>query len=475
MKLAKIILLAAGVLVVLVILGVVILLQAMDTKAVKSRVEATASSALGMEVQVGGHLGFSFFPGVFVSLENVQLRNRDSDLAVAENIRIRLDPLPLLKKEVRVSRVVVENARITVERGLDGSFNFQAPEQQRQDLYAWTAPRISLREGDFVYVDRRSGAKFSAEGCRLEVRQLQLAPGASPDLTQNLDLRAALACQEIRHDDFRGSDLELSVDGRQGSYELAPVTMQLFGAEGKGRILARFSGAEPEYTVDLSLPRFRIEEFLKHLTPQEIARGPMDFSAQLSMRGSEVEELRRTATGRLALRGENLIFIGSDLDRMIARFESTQTFNLIDVGAFLFVGPVGLAATKGVQFATIFQGSGGDSEVRTLVSDWELEAGQARARDVALATRENRLALRGELDLVNERFANMTIALLDEQGCVVVKQQIHGPFRDPVVEQPSILASLTGPVRRLLQRGARLFPGGECEVFYTGSVAPPAP
>jgi uncharacterized protein involved in outer membrane biogenesis len=475
LKLAKIILLAVGALGVLFIVGVLLLLQKVDTGAVKSRIETTASSILGMEVRVGGRLGFGFFPGLFVSLENVQLRNRDSELAVAEKIRIGLNPLPLLKKEVRISRVVVEKARITVERGLDGSFNFQPPEQQRQDLAAWTAPRISLREGDLVYLDRRSGTEFSAEGCRLEVRQLQLAPETSPDFMQNLALRADLACQEIRHDDFRGSNLALSADGRQGSYEFAPVTIRLFGAEGKGRILARFSGAEPEYAVDFSLPRFRIEEFIQTLTPQEVARGSMDFSAQLTMRGSEVEELRRTAAGRLALRGENLTFIGTDLDRMIGRFEATQTFNLVDVGAFLFVGPVGLAATKGVQFATIFQGSGGASEVRTLVSDWELEAGQARARDVALATGENRLALQGKLDLVNERFDNLTIALLDDRGCAVVKQQIHGPFQAPVVEQPSIIASLTGPVRRLLQRGARLFPGGECEVFYTGSVAPPAP
>jgi len=42
-----------------------------------------------------------------------------------------------------------------------------------------------------------------------------------------------------------------------------------------------------------------------------------------------------------------------------------------------------------------------------------------------------------------------------------------------VVEPPNILMSLTGPARELLKKGRDLFSGGECEVFYAGSVAPP--
>jgi len=51
-------------------------------------------------------------------------------------------------------------------------------------------------------------------------------------------------------------------------------------------------------------------------------------------------------------------------------------------------------------------------------------------------------------------------------------QRISGIFEDPLVEQPSLFASLTGPARRLLQKGSELL-GGRCEVFYAGSVAAP--
>jgi hypothetical protein len=41
------------------------------------------------------------------------------------------------------------------------------------------------------------------------------------------------------------------------------------------------------------------------------------------------------------------------------------------------------------------------------------------------------------------------------------------------VEKPNILESLTGPARELFMMGKDLFTGGECEVFYDGSVAAP--
>jgi AsmA protein len=54
-----------------------------------------------------------------------------------------------------------------------------------------------------------------------------------------------------------------------------------------------------------------------------------------------------------------------------------------------------------------------------------------------------------------------------------VRQKISGTFQKPVIENPNTLKSLTGPVLRLLKKVKNLFPGGECEVFYAGSVAPP--
>jgi uncharacterized protein involved in outer membrane biogenesis len=469
----KIVLFAIGGFVGLLILVAVALLVFVDANAHKSRLETAASGALGMEVSAGGRLRIGFFPGLQVMLEDAHIRNRGTDLASAKQAILGIDFLPLLHQEVRIGKIALKQPRISIERDSDGKFNFEKLELSDKPLPVLDLAKISFSDGTIVYTDRQSGQGFEAGNCNLDLRRLRLSGGARPELMRRLSFSAQLACGEIKKNDLTVSDLQLTANGKNGVFDLKPVTMRVFGAPGSGSIRADFSGAAPLYHVRYTLSQFHIEEFFNTLSPQKFAEGLMDFSANLSMQGKSVIEMIQTVEGQISLRGENLTLNGSDLDREFARFESSQNFSLVDAGAFFFVGPLGLAATKGYDFAGIFRGSGGSSEIRALVSDWKVERGVAQAQDVAMATNQNRIALVGKLDFVNEQFDDMTMALVDAQGCAKVRQKIRGSFRKPVVEKPGVLKSLAGPALKLLKKGRDLFPGGECEVFYAGSVAPP--
>ena len=469
----KIILFTVSGFIGLLVLAALALLFFVDANTYKPRLEAAASEALGMEVSVAGRLGIGLFPGLQLTLEDGRIRNRGTDLVSAKQTRLGLDLLPLLQKKVRIGTIVLERPAISIVRDRDGEFNFQKSEKSGDALPVLDLAKVSFSDGTIVYTDQQSGEGFEAGNCNLDLRRLRLPGGARPDIMKRLSFTAQLACGEIRKNDFTVSDLKLTVNGKNGIFELKPVTMHLFGAQGSGSIQADFSGSVPRYHVLYALPQFRSEEFLKTLSPHKAAEGPMDFTASLSMQGKTVSEMKQTADGEASLRGENLTLDGIDLDRVLSRFESSQNFNLVDVGAFFFAGPIGLAVTKGYNFASIFQGSEGRSEIRTLVSDWKVERGVAQAQDVAMATKQNRIALRGGLDFVNEQFNDVTMATIDARGCATVRQKITGSFQKPVVEKPNILMSLTGPARKLLKKGRDLLPGGECEVFYAGSVAPP--
>ena len=277
---------------------------------------------------------------------------------------------------------------------------------------------------------------------------------------------------EFRADNLVITDLKSSVAGKDGVLDLTPVTMRLFGGQGSGSLQADLSGAVPHYRVRYSLAKFRLEEFLKTLSPKNAAKGPMDLSATLSMRGKTANEMKRTADGEVSLRGENLTLDGVDLDRVFNRYETSQNFNLVDVGAFFIAGPFAPLITKGYNFASLFQGSGGSSRIRVVVSDWKVERGIALAKDVAMATNEHRVALVGSLDFPNERFNEVTMAVVDGKGCAKARQKIHGSFLKPEVEKVNVFKTVAGPVLRLFTRAKKLL-GGKCEVFYTGSVAPP--
>ena len=447
------------------------LLLFVHAKVGKARLEAAASGALGMEVSVGGRLGMGFFHGVLVTLEDVHIRNLGSDLASAKQARIEIGLLPLLKGAVQIEKMALQHATIFIEKDRDGRFNFEQPEAAAATLPALDWPNLSLLHGTLVYVDQRSGGGFEAADCRLDMHRLRLSGGQRSNLIKDLSFTAELACGELRNEGFTVPDLKLSAVAKDGVFDLTPVTTRIFGTQGSGSIQADVSGAVPHYRIQYSLPQFPIEEFFKTMARQKVATGRMDFSANLSMQGTG-KEMRQTVKGTISLRGKNLTLSGSALDATLSRFESSQNFNLVDAGAFFFAGPLGLVVTKGYDFASVLQGTGGSSEIRTLVSDWKVERGVAQAQDVAMATKGNRIALRGGLDFVNGRFDNVTLALIDAKGCAKVRQRISGTFQHPLVEQPSLLASLTGPARRLLQRGSELL-GGHCEVFYAGSVAAP--
>lgn len=469
----KIIVFAVGGFVGLLVFVAVALLIFVDANAYKPELEAAASEALGMTVSVDGRLKIGFSPGLFVTLEDVHVRNREADVASAKEARLGIDLLPLLRKEIRIGKIALKCPKISIERNRDGKFTFEKPHAPAGTLPDLDLATVSFSDGTFLYADKQSGEGFEAGNCRVDVYRLRFSGGNNSDLMKNLSLTAELACGEIRQKDLTISDFAFSADGENGVFDLKSLTMRLLGAHGSGSLQADFSGAVPLYHVHYSLPQFRIEEFFKTLSPQKVAEGPMDFSVNLSMQGKTVSEMKQTANGAISLRGKNLTFDGSDLDREFARFESSQSFNLVDVGAFFYAGPFGLVITKGYNFASIFQGSGGRSEIHTLVSEWKVERGVAHAQDVAMATNENRVALQGALDFVNERFDDVTVALIDAKGCAKVRQKIIGTFQKPVVEPPSILKSLAGPVLKLIKQGRDLFPGGACEVFYNGSVAPP--
>ncbi len=440
----------------------------------RARIETAASQALGMEFSLGADPGLGFFPGLLVTLEDIHIRNRGAQVASAKQASIRIELLPLFKGDLRIEKIALEQLRISIERDREGHFNFARPQAAQATLPAVDWPQISLVDVALVYVDKHSGDAVEAGSCRMEARRVRLPGGKRSDFMKLLSFGAELSCAELRMDGLTVSDLTFTVDAKQGVLDLKPVTTRVFGTRGSGNIRADFSGATPLFQVNYAVVQFPIEEFFRTLSQRKVAAGRMDFSAALSMQGSTVKALRQSLKGQFSLRGKDLVLRGRDLDQGFARFESSQNFNLVDVGAVFFAGPLGLLVTKGFNFAGVLQESAGNTEIRMLVSEWKVEHGVAHAQDVAMATKENRVALRGGLDLINNRFDGVTVALVDAKGCVSVRQEIRGTFKEPVIDKPNPITTLTGPALRLLKKGRQLFSGAQCNVFYAGAVAAPS-
>jgi AsmA protein len=439
----------------------------------KAQVQAAASAALGMQVTIGGELKVRVFPGFGMTLHEVRIENQGSELAAAQEARLKIELLPLLlHRQIRIPVIVLTHVTLAIEQGRDGKFNFEVPSSAgaARPQVDWTD--VSLADVSLVYTDKQNGNEWRAESCDMQSGRLQISAAKAADLINSLAITGAASCKQIQTRKLALSDVKFTLDAKQGLFEFKDITMRAYDGRGSGTVHANFTGHVPTYRVHYVLASFRIEEFWKNFSQKKIGAGLMNFSTDLTLRGYTVRELTESSVGEASLRGSNLTLAIGDLDGELSRYESTQKFSLIDVGAFLVVGPIGLAVTKGYDFARVLGTADGSSAIPSLTSEWQIEHGVALAKDVAMTTLKNRIALKGALDFVNDRYQDVTVALVNKQGCVRVQQTARGPFNQPDVEKPNVLVSMAGPVHTLFKQAKHML-GGHCEVFYAGSLPPP--
>jgi AsmA protein len=445
----------------------------LDPEGLKPRVEQAAARALGMAVHVNGALAWHWRPQPHLVLHDVQARQRGAQVAAVREVVLGLRWSSLFGGGPRVHSVALHDGTLAILRERDGRWNFQREAAPASPHAARELPDVSFSRVAIAYSDARRPGRIEGRACRGELRRIHLAGGPQRVLAR-LALQGDAACAEVRAGGLVWTDASATMHADAGVLEVQPLRAQLFDAPGSGRAHADFRGAQPTYRIEHTLQQVPVQRMLKALSLRPVAAGRVDLRVQLVAQGRNAQELQRTMTGTLSLRGAGLTYLAADLDARLQRFESSQNFNLFDVGALFLAGPAGLIVTKGVDMASAQDGAQGRSEIAMLVSDWSVERGVARTRDVALATPAHRVALAGRIDLASDRFDGMTIALVDAKGCAQARRAVRGALRKPEIEQRSPIDAITSPAVRLIKKGAELVGADSCEVFYDGAVAAPS-
>jgi AsmA protein len=256
--------------------------------------------------------------------------------------------------------------------------------------------------------------------------------------------------------------------------------MDIFGAKGEGDAVADKSEDDALYKINLMVSKLDFAKLEESFGSKKVIGGKGDLDASLTMKEKGNRNLLSSMDGTFALRGNNLVIYTMDLDKVLSAYETSQKFNLVDLGTLFIAGPlssvalIGSVALKGYRYGNIYnQTQGGQGVITQFASHWKIKDGVVDATDCALATHHNRVALKGKLNIVNERYDNVIVALLDEKGCAKFKQGISGSFGSPQIGAVSAVESLAGPAVNLYRKAKRFVQGGKCEVFYNGSVLQP--
>jgi hypothetical protein len=208
--------------------------------------------------------------------------------------------------------------------------------------------------------------------------------------------------------------------------------MDIFSAKGEGDATIDNSKLDSVYKINLKVSKLDFEKLEQSFGIKKVIGGKGDLFLALATKEKIDRKLMSSLNGIFSLRCDNLVIYIVDLDKVLSKYETSQEFNLIDLGAFFIAGPLSTLAIRGYRSGDLYnQTRRGRGFITHFSADWQIKNGVADAADCALSTYHNRVALKGKLNLIFEQYDNVLVALLDDKGCAKFKQSISGSFDNP--------------------------------------------
>lgn len=469
----------AGGIVLLAVIAAFVAVLLFDINSYKSQIETAASQATGLDVAIKGRMGLAFFP-FGISAKDVHVANKEIEILSLESLKLRVELIPLLSKQLKVTSCELVRPAVSIVKDAEGKYNFETNKKIPAIGWPGTAAglnELKLSKGTLVYLNKRTGKKTELKEFNIATGDLSMA-GTSGSVIKNVSFTGSFDCNEVLQKDLRIENLKGPIKADKGVFSLKPLTMDVFGGKGEGDFTADETSADPEYKFNLNVSKLDFEKLEKFFGTKKVIGGKGDLSASLTVKEKERRNLMSSLDGTFSLRGDNLVTYTIDLDQFLSAYKTSRQFHLIDIAAYFVAGPLGSAAFTGYRYGNLYyQTQGGRGAVTHLISRWTIKNGQAEATDCALATRRHRVALKGRLNLVKERYDRVTVALLDDKGCATITQTISGPisspFSGPQNATVNAIESLTAPIVDLYDKAKRLVQADRCEVFYNGSVQQP--
>ena len=337
-----------------------------------------------------------------------------------------------------------------------------------------------LAIGTLVYFDKKAGEQIELKEINLVIKDCSIAD-PSGGIIKNIAFTGNLDCKAMRKKDLHIDNIKSPIKAEKGVIALKPLTMDIFGAKGEGDATADKSEVDAAYKINLKISKLDIPKLEESFGANKVLGGKADLGISLTIKEKGSRNLINSLAGTISLRGDDLVMYTMDLDKALSSYETSQEFNLVDLGTFFVAGPiigtvaltVSSVALKAYRYGDLYnQTRGGQGVITQFISHWQIKDGVADATDCALATPHNRVALKGRLDLVNKRYDTVTVALLDDKGCAKFTQSLVGPFDSPGVGAVSAVTSL-GSQFSDLYRKSKHFLGIRCKIFYSGAVRQP--
>ena len=441
----------------------------------KTTIEEEIEWATGLEASIEGDIRGHLLPSFSVVANKVLVKDEEYITIYAEKLDLELPLWSLFNPGFLIRGIVINSPEVVwTAKSIDKTIPFKPSEEganidEDKDSTKWKVDLVDIRilNGSFHYYDEDNYDTIHCRGVNLTSNSITLSGDADTLKFSDVLAKGKLTIDDGRINSLLMDSIVLSVEISNGILDVSHSSISDHGRNRHGNFYLDLSSDIPAYHIIQDIDGFRIEEFFSRFNADSIMVGSMDFSLDVRFTGNSRSDLWSSSNGEIQFNGKNLILYGINLDMVAKQFGRSQKFNLLDISALVLAGPVGIAVTKGSDYATLLLANKGDSTlVHEFVSRWNLDSGELKIADVAFSTNENRIAVRGSVNLWHDTFNDIEFALINEEGCAVYQQEISGSFTNPDVSDLKVVGTLLAPVRNL-------FSGKKCKKpFYEGSVKP---
>ncbi|MEW5757169.1 MAG: AsmA family protein [Pseudomonadota bacterium] len=315
-KFIRILLMALGLLVALVLATVVAVIVFVDPNDYREQIGERVHDATGRTLAIG-NIDLSLFPWVGLELRDVALGNAqgfDGDFARLENVNVKVKLLPLLRQEVEVSTLVLQGMKLNLQINEQGVSNWSdlakgegeaVPAEEKPSAEPAKPPitrllvgGILIENADVVFDDRQKQARYEVAHFNLRTSEISFAApfdlamgfdlaSSAPELAAHVDLKSRVAL-DLDNQKYSASGLALAVDASgKGLQPLKALKLQLgadvaadlkqqtatadalhisaLGAELRGKLAARDILGEIKYQAELAADGIDVRGLLKQL------------------------------------------------------------------------------------------------------------------------------------------------------------------------------------------------------------------
>ncbi len=291
-------------LVLLVVAAAIILPLVIDPNDYKDDITAAVKEQTGRELTIEGDLKLSVFPWLGVEMGALRLSNApgfgDQPFASLQGAEVRVMLLPLLKKKLEASTVVLNGLSLNLGKATDGRTNWDdmikpsasEADIERKDgkeqvgLAALAIGGVRIQDANIVWDDRQAKQRY-------EVADLNLTLGAIyPGEPVDFDLAVKLAASEPQLD---GAVKLSGVLGFSNDLKKFDVTDVVLKANARGAALptgALDAKVTTAASVDLDQQTLTIPSLIAEV---------MDLTVKLNVEGKNIQGNNPSFSGKLTL------------------------------------------------------------------------------------------------------------------------------------------------------------------------------